>query len=72
MKIIREPLVHFLIAGVALFVLFSVVNKNRPGFGNSDSEILISEGRINSITQKFAKVWQRPPTKSELDGLIET
>ncbi len=71
MKIIREPLFHFLLAGAALFVLFSVVNKDRPGFGSSDSEIVISEGRINSITQKFAKVWQRPPTESELDGLIE-
>ena len=71
MKIIREPLFHFLLAGVALFVLFSAVNKNRPGFGNSDSEILISEGRIYSITQKFAKVWQRPPTEKEVKGLIQ-
>jgi hypothetical protein len=72
MRILREPLFHFLLAGVALFVLFSAVNSGQAGSGSSDSEIVVSEGRIHSITQKFMKVWQRPPTSQELDGLIQS
>lgn len=71
MKIIREPLIHFLLAGVALFVIYSAVNKDSSGFGNSDHEIVVTEGRIKNSIQKFKKVWQRPPTEVELDGLLQ-
>ncbi len=71
MKIIREPLFHFLITGAILFVLYSLMNNGQTVSGGSVSEIVVSEGRINSISQKFTKVWQRPPTKIELDGLVE-
>jgi hypothetical protein len=71
MKIVREPLFHFLLAGVALFILFSAVNRGQAGPGASDSEIVVSEGRIYSFTQKFMKVWQRPPNSQELEGLIQ-
>ena len=72
MKILREPLFHFLLAGVALFILFSAVNRGQAGSGSSDSEIVVSEGRIYGITQQFMKVWQRPPTSRELEGLIQS
>ena len=72
MRVIREPLFHFLLAGVALFILFSAVNRSQVGSGSSDSEIVVSEGRIYSITQQFMKVWQRPPTSRELEGVIQS
>lgn len=71
MKILREPLIHFLLAGGVLFILFSLVNRDQAGTGAADTEIVVSEGRIYSITQKFTKVWQRPPTVRELEGLIQ-
>ncbi len=71
MKILREPLIHFLVTGAALFILFSSVNRGQSGSGAADTEIVVSEGRIHSITQKFTKVWQRPPTNRELEGLIQ-
>ena len=69
MKILREPLFHFLLAGGVLFVLYSAVNRDQAG--PTDAEILVSVGRINSMTQKFTKVWQRPPTEGELVGVIQ-
>ncbi len=72
MKLLREPLLHFLLAGVALFILFSAVDSGQAGSGSSDSEIVVSEGRIYSITQQFMKVWQRPPTSRELEGVIQS
>ena len=71
MKILREPLIHFLLAGGVLFILFSLVNRDQAGTGAADTEIVVSEGRIYSITQMFTKVWQRPSTVRELEGLIQ-
>ena len=72
MTILREPLLHFLLAGAVLFVLYSTVNQGQTGSGGLDSEIVVSEGRIHSMTLKFSKVWQRPPTSQELDGLVQS
>ncbi len=71
MKILREPLFHFLFAGGVLFILFSLVNRGQVVSDGSNSVIMVSEGRIQSITQKFTKMWQRPPTGRELEGLIQ-
>ncbi|MCP3979091.1 MAG: peptidyl-prolyl cis-trans isomerase [bacterium] len=68
MKLLREPLVHFLALGLGLFVLFGIV-------GDSDDvqtgRIEISAARIAQLTEIFTRTWQRPPTDRELTGLIE-
>ena len=63
----HEPLVHFLGLGALLFILNGV-------FGNSapvDPTITVSEPEIARLAQLFAAQWQRPPTREELDGLVE-
>ncbi len=69
MKILREPLLHFLLLGTALFGLY-----HAAGGGKSDeppSAIVVDEGKIRSLAQNFGRTWQRPPTESELEGLIQ-
>ena len=68
-KILTEPLVHFLIIGAVLFALFSVVQKS--GDNSQDKTIVISANDINSMRANFVRTWQRNPTASELDGIIE-
>ncbi len=64
---IREPLFHFLVLGAALFAVFSVTSdRDQPGEG----EIVVSAGKIEHLTALFARTWQRPPTRQELEGLI--
>ena len=68
MKLLREPLVHFLLLGAGLFLLFGMVG------GSEDAptdRIVISNGRIEQLTEIFMRTWQRPPTEEELTGLIE-
>ncbi len=67
-RIIREPLIHFLLLGGLLFGAHSVLNRAED---ESQEKIVISAGQIENITATFAKVWQRPPTSSELKGLID-
>jgi len=65
---LREPLVHFLLLGAGLFLLFSIV-------GDSDDmptgSIVVSAGKVAQLKEVFTRTWQRPPTEEELDGVIE-
>lgn len=67
-KLIREPLVHFLLLGAALFVLYGLPNRD-PDV--QQHKIVVSAGQIEHLEQLFARVWQRPPTAQELKGLID-
>ena len=66
-KLLNEPLVHFLLIGVALFVFFGLLDESGTG---SKQRIVVSAGRIEQLASVFMKTWQRPPTRPELDGLI--
>jgi hypothetical protein len=67
-KVLREPLLHFLVLGAGLFVLFGAVGgptEERP------DRIVVSAAKIENLAELFRRTWRRPPTQAELDGLIE-
>jgi hypothetical protein len=66
-RLIREPLLHFLLLGLLLFLLYNLVSGQR---GGADRRIVITDAIIASIVQSYQGTWQRPPTPSELKGLI--
>lgn len=68
-QLVREPLLHFLLIGAGLFILFYEVN----GLEGEDPEnqVVITEADINHLSGLFSARMQRPPTQQELDGLIE-
>jgi hypothetical protein len=66
-KILREPLLHFLLLGAAIFLAYGFVSKrgaDEPG------KIVITHGQIENLASNFARTWQRPPTSDELAGLV--
>jgi len=65
---LREPLLHFLIIGTGLFLLFKVT---RGGDESAPREIAISESRVEALAENFARTWMRPPTPLELRGLVD-
>ena len=68
-SLLREPLVHFLLIGAALFVIFSFIN-NPPGKGSD--RIIITPGQIEFLKANFTRTWQRPPSEKELQGLVDS
>lgn len=64
---LREPLLHFLLIGAALFLVFEVFNN--PA-GPQSSRITVTSGQIEFLKARFAKTWQRHPNKEELQILI--
>ena len=67
-KLLKDPLLHFLLIGAALFLVFGLI---KGPAGNEENRIVITGGDIESLQANFARTWQRPPTESELAGLIE-
>jgi hypothetical protein len=67
-RLLREPLVHFLVLGAALFVVFGLVGKSA---GVAPGKIVVTRTQIESLAAGFSRTWQRPPTADELDGLIQ-
>jgi len=67
-RLLREPLFHFLLAGIALFLLYHVI---RGGESDAPREIVITEARVEALAENFATVWMRPPTPQEIKGLVD-
>ena len=68
-RIIREPLVHFLVLGLLLFIVYGALQGEGPPAPN---EIVIDAERVAYLSNQFERAWQRPPTPAELDGLTES
>lgn len=66
--VLREPLLHFVLAGFGLFLLYDYVS-NRDVI--DDDQIVVTSGQIEHLTTLFVKTWQRAPTQEELDGLVD-
>jgi len=68
-KLWREPLVHFLLIGAVLFILFDLT---REESGDPANRILVSESQVEQLAAQFRRTWLRPPAEEELAGLIES
>jgi hypothetical protein len=68
MKCLREPLLHFILLGAAMFVIDDLVSQER---GGTPGHIIVTQGKIDSLAAMFARIWQRPPADQELEGLIQ-
>ena len=66
-SLLREPLLHFLAIGAALFLYFQWSG----GPGSTSNRIVLTAGQIEHLSAGFAKTWQRPPSDAELKGLID-
>ena len=67
-RLIREPLVQFLLIGVAIFAIYELVaSQSEP----PRDRIVVTEGRAQQLALVFAKTWQRSPSPQEMRGLID-
>ena len=74
-KFFREPLVHFLLIGAGLFLLFGwrggPASSPAGQPGPASSKIIVPQDDIDRAIATFAKTWQRPPTEEEVAALVE-
>lgn len=65
----QQPLFHFLLIGVAIFVLFDAIN-DEPA-PRSTKQVVVTAEMAKQLAAKFQSVRRRPPTSRELTGLID-
>ena len=68
-RFLKEPLVHFLLLGALLFLLYSFLNKE--GESAEDYTIHIAQSDIQRLTKAYEKNWNIPPDSTTLQSLIQ-
>ncbi len=68
---LREPLLHFLLLGAALFAISRAVKPATDRTAPS-RQIVLTLDDLRQLQIGFAAQWQRPPTEQEMLALIES
>jgi peptidyl-prolyl cis-trans isomerase C len=68
---LREPLLHFLLIGLALFVIYRALNPTAVEQGNR-SRIELTNDDLHQLEVGWVAQWRRPPTPEEMRRLVES
>jgi len=68
-RFLKEPLVHFLLLGALLFLLYSFLNKE--GESAEDYTIHLAKSDIQRLTKAYEKNWSISPDSATLQSLIQ-
>lgn len=69
--LVREPLIHFLLLGTALFLIHAWISQTKEEEPDNQRRIEISAGLIERLQETWSKQRKRPPTPEELQGLVD-
>jgi len=67
---LREPLLHFLLLGLALFAIYGYMHRGRFGI-ESSKQITLSLDDMRQMDMYFESQWHRPPTPQEFQAMVE-
>ncbi len=67
-RLLHEPLLHFLLIGAGLFLLYEVSQEQIP---DAPDRIVVSPGQLQQLQAQFKRTWMREPGQQELDKLIK-
>ena len=65
--LLKEPVLHFLLIGIALFAAYGLVAPKGKGAPASWSRQAV----VDALAREYQARWQRPPAEQELAGLVE-
>lgn len=68
MRLLREPLLHFVLIGAVLFAVDAAL---RDASAPSDQVIRITEAEIVRLGAQWTKQYQRPPAPTQMQGLLD-
>ena len=68
--LLREPLIHFLFIGAALFAVYNYMHPARSA-PQSSKQIQLSLDELAQLTVVFQSQWRRDPTPEEFSRMVE-
>jgi len=66
-SVLKEPVLHFLLIGVAIFVAYGLIAPS----SKDGARIVVSQGVVDALVREHQARWQRPPAEQELAGIVE-
>jgi hypothetical protein len=67
-RLLREPLLHFLVLGALLFVLYGWINRHAM---QAPDAVVVDQARVDALAARFQRLWQREPSPVELRGMVD-
>jgi hypothetical protein len=67
-QFLKEPLLHFLVIGAALFAVYAWHNRNGNDAGAQ--QVRLADSDVRWLEETFAQERQRQPSEAELRGLV--
>ena len=67
---LHEPLLHFLLIGIALFAVYAYTHQGRGGV-ESSRQIALSLDELQQMDTYFESQWHRQPTPAEFQTMVE-
>ncbi len=64
----REPLLHFMLIGLALFFYYDFSSNSVEA---PPKRIHVERGQVQQLVSNFQRTWSRPPTSAEVDAMVE-
>ena len=69
-RLFTEPLIQFLILGACIYGAYALFGAPEEDFRNTT--VHVDSARINAFISEWESRWNRPPTRDEIDGLIQS
>ena len=69
-RLFKEPLIQFLIIGAGIYGAYAMFATPEENF--RDTLVHVDSNRINGFISEWEARWNRPPTREEIDGLIQS
>jgi len=70
-RVLKEPLTHFLLIGVALFAVNAFVQRGASE-SNAPKQIVLTLDDLQQLEMVFQSQWRQQPTPEQFDALVET
>ncbi len=67
---LREPLLHFVLVGLALFAIYGYMNRGLGGV-ESSKQIALTLDDLGQMDTYFVSQWHRQPTAEEFQAMVE-
>ena len=67
-KLLKEPLLHFILLGIGIFVLYEVMN---PDHQSESEKIIIDDNDVERIITNYQKSWSQTPDEKTLKILLD-
>jgi hypothetical protein len=69
-RLLKEPLLHFLVLGALVFAVYSWLNRSVPHDKGAAGTVRITSNEIAWLKETWSRQWQREPSHDELRGLV--